>query len=210
MLGMCTFGWMVGWIGAMPKSSHHRGLARCQVKGEKMVRWCPGNKILQAHHVAMGGGGIHKVSGGVHRDVGVLGLPHRVSMHGIQQLATGGGLRGQMQKLKGGESEAELSPQICGQELPPQDKSCTRGCGGQCELCQGRGQGMLPSPLHHPPPAPVTGRSPPPFGGGRRGGLGTVLGCRQQDRGGTARKRPAIKRAGTWSQKAVKKGFESV
>ena len=27
--------WMVGWKGAMPKSSHHRRLARCQVKGKK-------------------------------------------------------------------------------------------------------------------------------------------------------------------------------
>ena len=35
MSGMCIFGWMVGRKGAMPKSSHHRGLARCQVKGTK-------------------------------------------------------------------------------------------------------------------------------------------------------------------------------
>ena len=68
---------------------------------------------------------------------------------------------------------------------------------------------MLPSPRHHPPPVPLTGRSPPPFGGGRRGGLGTAPGCRQEDRGGTAGRRATTKCARTWSQKAVKKGFES-
>ena len=66
-----------------------------------------------------GGGGIHKVSGGVHLDVGVLGLPHRVSTHGIGQLVNGGGLRGQMQKIKGVELEAEFPPRICGPRLPP-------------------------------------------------------------------------------------------
>ena len=40
MLGMCTCGGMVRWKGAMPKSSHHRGLARCQEKGEK--EWSDG------------------------------------------------------------------------------------------------------------------------------------------------------------------------
>ena len=40
-----------------------------------MVRRCPGNKILKAHHVAMGGGGgMHQVSGGVHLDAGILRL----------------------------------------------------------------------------------------------------------------------------------------
>ena len=78
-----------------------------------MVRWCRCSKILEAHHVAMGGG-IHKVSGEVHLDVGVLGLPHRVSMHVIEQLVNGGGLGGQRQKIKGGELEAEFPPQICG------------------------------------------------------------------------------------------------
>ena len=69
---------------------------------------------------------------------------------------------------------------------------------------------MLPSPLHRPPPVPPTGRSPPPFGGQRRGGLGTALGCRQQDRGETARRRAATKFAGTWSQQEANKGFETV
>ena len=32
---------------------------------------------------------------------------------------------------------------------------------------------MLPSPQHHPPPVPLTGTSPPPIDGGRRGGLGS-------------------------------------
>ena len=76
------------------------------------------NKIVQAHHVAVGGG-IHKVSGGVHLDVGVLRLLHRVSAHGIEELVKGGGLRGQMQNFKGGELAAEFPPQICGPGLPP-------------------------------------------------------------------------------------------
>ena len=84
-----------------------------------MVRWCPCNKIVQAHHIAMGGGGIHKVSGAVHMDVGVLGLLHRVSTHGIEHLVNGGGLRGQMQKLKRGQLRAEFPPQSCGPGLPP-------------------------------------------------------------------------------------------
>ena len=68
---------------------------------------------------------------------------------------------------------------------------------------------MLPSPLHRPSLVPPTGRSPPPFGGRRRGVLGTAPGCRQQDRGGTARRRAATKFAGTWSQEETNKGFES-
>ena len=58
MSGMCTCGGRVGWKGAMPKSSHHRVLARCQEKGKKgVVRWCPCSKIVQAHRDATGGGG---------------------------------------------------------------------------------------------------------------------------------------------------------
>ena len=61
------------------------GAGKVPREGEKgVVRWCTRSKILQAHHVAIGGG-IHKVSGGVHLDVGVLRLPHRVSTHGIEQ-----------------------------------------------------------------------------------------------------------------------------
>ena len=93
MSGMCTFGAMVGWKGAMPKSSHHRGLARCHVKGKK--GWSRGAPAARScrHTMSQWGGGIHKVSGGVHLDVGVVGLPHAVSMHGIEQLVNGGGLR---------------------------------------------------------------------------------------------------------------------
>ena len=84
----------------------------------------------------------HKVSGGVHLDVGVLGLPQRVSMHGIEQLVNGGGLRGQMQKLKAGELEAAFPPQICGPSLPPKIR-VARGAaqvdvndvGGEVEGC---------------------------------------------------------------------------
>ena len=66
-----------------------------------------------------GGGGIHKVSGGVHLDVAVLRLPHRVSAHGIEQLVNGGGLRVEMKNFKGGDLAAEFPPQSCGTGLPP-------------------------------------------------------------------------------------------
>ena len=184
------------------------GAGKVPGEGEKrMVRWCPCSKILQAHHVAIAAG-IHKVSGGVHLDVGVLGLPHRVCMHGIEQLVIGGGLRGQMQKLTGGELEAEFPPQIWGLGLPYNIRVARGAAQVNVNYLSGGGKGCS-SPLHHPPQVPPTGRSPPPFGGGRRGGLGTASGCRQQDRGGTAWRRAATKSAGTWSQKAVKKGFES-
>ena len=48
----------------------------------------------------------------------VVGFPHRVSTHGIEQLVNGGALRGQMQKFKGGELGAEFPPQMCGPGLP--------------------------------------------------------------------------------------------
>ena len=111
MSGMCTCGGMVRWKGAMPKSSHHRGLARCQEKGKK--EWSAGAPAARSCRHTMsqwGGGGIHKVGGGVHLDVGVLRLPHRVSAHGIEELVKGGRLRGQMQKFKGGELAAEFPP----------------------------------------------------------------------------------------------------
>ena len=60
-----------------------------------------------------GGAVMHQVS------VGVLGLPHRVSTHGIQQLVHGGGLEEKVQKTKGGHPEAEFPSQICGPRLPP-------------------------------------------------------------------------------------------
>ena len=50
-------------------------------------------KIVQAHHVAVGGG-MDEVSGGVHLDVGVLRLPHRVISHGIEELVNAGRERG--------------------------------------------------------------------------------------------------------------------
>ena len=95
MSGMCTCGGMVGWKGAMPKSSHHRGLARCQEKGEK--EWSAGAPTARSCRHTMwqwGGGGMHEVSGGVHLDVGILRLPHRVTAHGIEELVKAGRLRG--------------------------------------------------------------------------------------------------------------------
>ena len=68
-----------------------------------MVRCCPCSKILKAHHVAMGGGGgMNQVSGGVHLDVGILRLSHRVSTHLIQQLVHGGGSAENVQKAAEG------------------------------------------------------------------------------------------------------------
>ena len=65
------------------------GAGKVPREGEKgMVRWCPCR-----HTMSQWGGGIPKVSGGVHLDLGVLWLPHRVSTHGMEQL-NGGGLRG--------------------------------------------------------------------------------------------------------------------
>ena len=69
--------------------------------------------------MAQWGGGIHKVSGGAHLDVGVLRLPHRVSAHGVEELVKGGRLSGQMQKFKGGGLAAEFPAQSCGPGLPP-------------------------------------------------------------------------------------------
>ena len=66
-----------------------------------------------------GGGGIHKVSGGVHLDVGVLRIPHRVSTHGIEQLVNGGGLRGQMQKLREGSWVRSSLHKVVEQAFPP-------------------------------------------------------------------------------------------
>ena len=46
MSEMCTWGGMVGWKGAMPKSSHHWGLARCQEKGKK--EWSAGARAARS------------------------------------------------------------------------------------------------------------------------------------------------------------------
>ena len=47
----------------------------------------------KAHHIAVGGG-MDEVSGGVHLDVGVLRLPHRVDPHGVEELVNTGGETG--------------------------------------------------------------------------------------------------------------------
>ena len=57
MSGMCTFGWMVEWKGAMPKSSHNRGLARCQVKGKKEWSSCARAARCCRHTMSQWGGG---------------------------------------------------------------------------------------------------------------------------------------------------------
>ena len=94
MSGMCTWGGMEGWKGAMPKSSHHRGLARCQEKGKK--EWSAGAPAARSCRQTMShwGGGMDEVSGGVHPEVGVLRLPHGVSVHGIEELVNAGRERG--------------------------------------------------------------------------------------------------------------------
>ena len=92
-----------------------------KVLGQGGKKWSGGAPAATScrHTMSQWVGNTHKVSGGVHLDVGVLGLPHRVSTHGVEQLVNGGGLRGEMQKLKGGKSELEFPPQICGPGLPP-------------------------------------------------------------------------------------------
>ena len=87
-------GGMVGWKGAMPKSSHHRGLARCQEKGEN--EWSAGAPAARScrHTTSQLGGGMDEVSGGVHLDLGVLRLRHKVSAHGIEELVNAGRERG--------------------------------------------------------------------------------------------------------------------
>ena len=95
------------------------GARKVPREGEKgVVRWCPWSKIQQAHHVAMGGGGTRLVVGytWTFASLGFLG---GVSTHGIEELVNGGGLRGQMQKLKRGELGAEFPPQSCARALPP-------------------------------------------------------------------------------------------
>ena len=84
------------------------GVGKLPGDGQKgVVGRCTCSNIVQANHVAVGGGGgMHEVSGGVHLDVGVLRLPHRVSAHGIEELVKAGRLRGNMQKFKGGELAA--------------------------------------------------------------------------------------------------------
>ena len=66
-----------------------------------------------------GGGCTMQVSGGVQLDVVLLGLPHRVSTHCIQQLVHGGGKGEKVQKTIGGNPEAEFPPQNRGLGLPP-------------------------------------------------------------------------------------------
>ena len=75
------------------------GVGKVPREREKgVVCRCTCSKIVQAHHVAMGRG-MDKVSGGVHLDVGVLRLPHRVSAQGIDELVNAGRERGWMQEI---------------------------------------------------------------------------------------------------------------
>ena len=159
------------------KSSHHRGLARCQVKGKKEC-WLAGTPATRScGHTRSHWGGIHKVGGGVHLDVGVLGLATRLVRMVLSSwsMVAGRGVRCKnlREECRNGVPSTNLWP-----TPSPQDKNRARGCAGQCELPEARGRGMLPRPLHHPPQVPPTDRSPPPFGGGRRGGLGSAPRCR--------------------------------
>ena len=64
-------------------------------------------------------GGMHEVSGGVHLDVGVLTLPHRVNAHGIEELVKAGRLRGHMQNLREGSWRRSSLHKVLAQGLPP-------------------------------------------------------------------------------------------
>ena len=118
---MCTWGGMVGWKGAVPKSSHHRGLARCQEKGKK--EWSVGAPAARSckHTMSQWGGGVWtRLVVGYTWTWVVVRLPHRVSAHGIEELVNARRERGQMQKFKGGELAAQFPPQRCGPAPPPE------------------------------------------------------------------------------------------
>ena len=89
MSGMCAWGGMVGWKGAMPKSSHNRrgwqGAKRGGKRSDLPVH-LQQDRAGTPCHSGEGGGAVDRVSGGVHVDVDVLRLPHRVSAHGIEEL----------------------------------------------------------------------------------------------------------------------------
>ena len=121
MLGMCTCGGMVGWKGVMPKSSHHRGLARCQEKGEK--EWSAGAPAarLRRHTMSQWGGGVvyRRLVVGYTWTWASLGFPTGLVRMELRSWSGVAGLGGQMQKFKGGELAAEFPPQSCGPGLPP-------------------------------------------------------------------------------------------
>ena len=88
---------------------------------------------------------MHQVSGGVHLDVGILRLSHRVSTHLIQQLVHGGGLGEKVPKTKGGNPEAEFPPQPCGPGLPPHVKIARRAAQVKVNYLGGGVEGCCPS-----------------------------------------------------------------
>ena len=76
MSAMCTYGGMVGWKRAMPKSSHHRGQARCQDKGE--IEWSDAAPTTRSckHTIAQWGGGVYaRLVVGYTRTWASLGFP---------------------------------------------------------------------------------------------------------------------------------------
>ena len=79
--------------GIEPNHSSTGGWQGAKNREKRVVCWCTCIKILQAHHIAVGRG-VDEVSGGVHLDVGVLRLPHRVSPHRVEELVNTGGERG--------------------------------------------------------------------------------------------------------------------
>ena len=206
--GMCTCGGMVGWKGAMPKSSHHRGLARCQEKGKK--EWSAGARATRSikHTKLQWRRVIHKVSGGVHLNVGVLRLPHRVGAHGFDELVKGGRLRGQMQKFKGGELAAEFPPQMCGPGHPRKIRVAGGAAHVDVDHIGGGVEGWCPAHnIIHPQCPRLVGRLLQLMVGDWEGlvvgqGVGSGIGARLQGR------RARTESAGTWSKENAKKGFE--
>ena len=66
-----------------------------------------------------GGGGMHQVTGGVHLDVGILMLAHRVSTHLIQQLVHGGGLGRRCKKRREATRKLSSLHKFVDQAFPP-------------------------------------------------------------------------------------------
>ena len=92
--GTCTWGGDGGIERGDAQIIPPPGVGKMPRKGEKrVVCWCTCSKILQAHHIAVGGC-VDEVSGRVHLDVGLLRLPHRVIPHRAEELVNTGGERG--------------------------------------------------------------------------------------------------------------------
>ena len=92
--GTCTWG---GWWDGKGRRSNHPttgGWQDAKKRGKKSGLLVHLQQDPAGTPYLSGGGGVDEVSGGVHLDVGVLRLPHRVSPHRVEELVNSGGERG--------------------------------------------------------------------------------------------------------------------